>query len=76
MKAVKATYQDGKITLSESPPEAGPIDVLVVFPDATEDPWQAILAEKTPRPAFAKFVKECEKEIAKGRAKPLDLGQL
>jgi hypothetical protein len=34
------------------------------------------LAEDTPRPAFAKFAKECLEKIAKGKAKPLDLDQL
>jgi hypothetical protein len=76
MKAVKATYENGKITLSETPPEPGPMDVLVVFPEATDDPWQGILAEQTPRPAFAKFAKECLEKIAKGKAKPLELDQL
>jgi hypothetical protein len=76
MKAVKATYRNGRITLSEKPPEPGPFEVLVVFPEATDDPWESILAEQTPRPAFAKFVKSCLKDIAKGKAKPLDLDQL
>ena len=47
-----------------------------VFPEATDDPWQHILAEQTPRPAFVKFAKECLDQIAKGKAKPLELDQL
>src|SRR6516164_7051719 len=69
MKAIKATYADGQITLAEKPPEKGPIEVLVVFPDEKDDPWGAILAEQTPRPAFAKFAEECLDKIAKGKAK-------
>ena len=76
MKAVKATYVNGQINFSEKPPERGPVDVLVVFPEAADDPWESILAEQTPRPAFAKFAKECLEQIAKGKAKPLELDQL
>lgn len=76
MKAIKATYMNGKITFSEKPPETGPVEVLVVFPEAADDSWQAILAEQTPRPAFAEFAKQCLDKIAKGKAKPLELDQL
>ena len=76
MKAIKATYKNGKITLSEKPTEAGPMEVLVVFPEASDDPWSSILAETTPRPAFARFAQDCLEDIAKGKAKPLDLDQL
>lgn len=76
MKAVKATYANGQITLSEKPSEPGPVEVLVVFPEATDDPWQGILGEQKPRRAFVEFAKECLDKIAKGKAKPLDLDQL
>jgi hypothetical protein len=76
MKAVKATYTNGQITFSETPPETGPVDVLVVFPEPADDPWQAILTEQAPRPAFVEFAKECLEKIAKGKAKPLELDQL
>ena len=74
MKAVKATYANGQITFTETPPQTGPVEVLIVFPE--DDPWQAILTEQTPRPAFAEFAKECLEQIAKGKAKPLQLDQL
>jgi hypothetical protein len=76
MKAVKATYENGKITLSETPPEPGPMEVLVVFPEAADDPWQQILGDPTPRPALTQWVKEVEEEIARGKATPLDPEQL
>lgn len=76
MKAVKAIYEKGKIVLSETPSETGPMEVVVVFPEAADDPWAGILAETTPRPAFAKFAQECLEKIAKGKAKPLELDQL
>lgn len=75
MKAVKATYKNGKVIFSETPPQPGLVEVLVVFPEAADDPWESILAEKTVRPAFAEFAKSCRKEIAKGKAKPLKLDQ-
>jgi hypothetical protein len=76
MKAVKATYAGGKITFAETPPDKGPVEVLVVFPEDADDPWKDILAEQTPRPAFAKFAQECLEKIGKGKAKPLDLDRL
>jgi len=41
-----------------------------------EDPWRDILAEQTPRPAFAEFAKSCLEKIAKGKGKPLKLDDL
>ncbi|MDZ4688901.1 MAG: hypothetical protein SH850_27815 [Planctomycetaceae bacterium] len=76
MKAVKAIYRNGQITFAEKPADTGPVEVLVVFPDVADDRWEAILNEETPRPAFLKFVEECQAEIQKGRAKPLNLERL
>ena len=76
MRAVKATYLRGQVTLSELPAEQGPVEVLVVFPEPADDPWESILAEKTMRPAFAQYVAECLEEIKQGKTKPLDLDQL
>jgi len=76
MKAVKATYKNGKITLSEKLLEKGPMEVLVVFPEATDDPWQQILSDPTPRPALTQWMKEVEEEIAQGKTTPLDLDRL
>ena len=76
MKAVKAIYEKGKIKLSEKPADQGPTEVLVVFPEPADDPWEAILNEQTPRPSFLKFVEECKAEIRQGKAKPLNLDDL
>ncbi len=73
MKAVKGIYKDGKLELREPAPETGPVDVLVVFPESEPDPWQAILNETAPRPAFAKYVEEALEEIAQGNATPLNM---
>ncbi len=78
MKAVKAVYQNGQITLCEPVPnaETGPTNVLVVFPEEAEDPWRSILEDSTPRPALDKYVQECLDEIAQGKSEPLNLQQL
>lgn len=76
MKAIKATYENGKVTLAERPSEPGPMEVLVVFPEAADDRWREILQERRLRPAFAKFAEKCLKEIKKGKAKPFKLDDL
>jgi hypothetical protein len=76
VKAIKATYKNGRIKLSEKPPDSGPLEVLVVFPEVADHPWESILNETTPRPAFVEFANKCLADIAKGKAKPLELNQL
>lgn len=76
MKAVKAIYEKGQLKFEEPVPEEGPIEVVVVFPQVTDDPWERIENEPGPRPAFAKFMQECEDKIDQGQAKPLDLKDL
>jgi hypothetical protein len=72
MKAVKAIYIDGQITLSELPVFSEPVEVLVVFPEATDDPWLDLLLESAPRPALSKRIKDLEEEIIQGKAIPLN----
>jgi len=76
MKAVKAIYDKGTLKLAEPAPEEGPVEVVVVFPEQTDDPWERIENEPTLRPAFAKFMQECQEQIDQGQAKPLDLNDL
>lgn len=77
MKAIKALYQNGSITLSEpAPANGGPLEVLVIFPELEVDPWDRILNDPIPRPAFQNYAQECLEEIAQGKAEPLDLNQL
>ena len=76
MKAVKATFENGRLTLVEPPPETGPVDVLVVFPEQPDDPWLGILAEESPRTAFTLFAQECLEQIQSGQASPMKLDQL
>jgi hypothetical protein len=76
MKAVKATYENGHVTLAEAPPSSGPIEVLVVFPEAADDPWEQILANPTARPELSRWVAEIETEIAQGKTRPLKIEDL
>ena len=76
MKALKGIYENGHLILSEPAPEAGPVEVMVVFPDDTDDPWARIEAEPAPRAAFAQLMQECEDQIAQGKPESLDVNQL
>ncbi len=76
MKAVKATYENGQITLTESPPSGGPIEVLVVFPEKSDDPWERILSDPTRSPELSKWITEVESEIAAGNTSPLTIDKL
>ena len=78
MKAIQGVYENGQIKLSEAAPtsDGEPVNVLVVFPDEADDPWQKILEDTSPRPALEEYVKQCREEIAQGKAQPLNLDQL
>jgi hypothetical protein len=76
LKALKGIYEHGRLTLSEQAPEEGPVEVLVVFPEGIHEAWERIRTEPVPRPAFAKFMRDCEEQIAQGKAEPLDMNQL
>jgi hypothetical protein len=77
LKAIKGTYKDGRVELSEPVPDGeGPVEVLVVFPDVASDPWQSILEDSRPRPIMEQWMNEVEKEIAEGKAEPLDPNKL
>ncbi len=78
MKAIRGKYQKGKITLLEPAPEdgEGPVDVLVVFPEAADDPWKAILDDASPRPALSALADESLRRFREGKTAPLDLDKL
>ena len=50
MKAIQGVYENGQIKLSEPAPisDGEPVNVLVVFPEEVEDPWQKILDDPIP----------------------------
>jgi hypothetical protein len=76
MKAIKAVFNAGRVKLTEPAPRKGPVDVLVVFPEPDEDPWEKTLSQKKPRPAFARLMKETVKKVEQGKTLPLDFDQL
>ncbi|HTI50491.1 MAG TPA: hypothetical protein VL475_06050 [Planctomycetaceae bacterium] len=76
MKAIKAQFEGGQIKLSEPAPDAGPVEVLVVFPEAADDPWETILKDPAPRPELVKAAAEIRAEIAAGQSQPLKLDDL
>jgi hypothetical protein len=76
MKAIKAVYDKGQVSLAEPVEQSGPVEVLVVFPDGEPDPWEKILKDTRRRPALDKMIEEVEAEIAAGKTMPLDLNQL
>ena len=78
MKAIQGVYENGQIKLSEPAPvsDGEPVDVLVVFPEEVEAPWQKILNDPRPRAALEKLVREVKEEISQGKVVPLDLDQL
>jgi hypothetical protein len=76
IRAVKASYQNGNIELAEKPDGRRPVEVLVVFPETSDDPWEAILVKKTVGVLVAKFAEECLDGIRIGKAKRLKLKNL
>ena len=76
MKAVKAIYEKGQLKFTEPVPEVGPVDVLVVFPELEEDPWEKILNDPAPRPALTALADELLAEHARGETEPLDIDKL
>jgi hypothetical protein len=75
MQAFEAIYDNGTITFKGKPIE-GIFDVLVILPVSDDDPWERILADKTPRPALAKLVEQARREMEEGKTTPLDLDRL
>jgi hypothetical protein len=67
MKAFKARFENGKVTLNEPVPDSGPVDVLVVFPETVEDPWQTVVHDAPPRTDLSKTAERARLDSA---AKP------
>jgi hypothetical protein len=77
MVAVKGTYfADGRLVLREPVGVTEPVEVVVVFPDSSPDPWVRILTDEKPRPALMAAGDEALAEYHAGRTKPLDPSQL
>lgn len=76
MKAIKGRFEKGEVKLDEPAPAEGPVDVLIVFPELEDDPWERILSDPRPRPALEQWVAEVQAEIAEGKAMPLKIDDL
>lgn len=62
MKAVKARFENGQVTLSELPPATTPADVIVFFPEPADDPWEHILMDPNPCAALEQWVKDVDED--------------
>ena len=70
MKAVRATVEDGNVTLQEPLNVKGRVEAILVVLDA--EPWDALLRDARPRPALAEASREALDEFLSGQATPLD----
>ncbi|MFN0055094.1 MAG: hypothetical protein ACKV0T_23215 [Planctomycetales bacterium] len=48
------------------------MDILVVFPDPADDPWERILSDPAPRPALVQGIAEVREEVAAGKLTTMD----
>jgi hypothetical protein len=70
MRAIKATIQDGNITLDQPIDIKGRVDAIIVLLDP--DPWKALIDDPRPRPALTKASQDALDEYLTGQATPLD----
>lgn len=70
MRAIKATIEDGNITLDEPMPIKGRAEAIVVVLDP--DPWDALIHDPRPRPALTRASQEALDEFLAGQTTPLD----
>jgi ABC-type nitrate/sulfonate/bicarbonate transport system ATPase subunit len=76
MKAIKAKYKNGKVTLSEPPPCDEADEVLVIFQNDAEEPWDRILKDTSRRPKLEREIEKVKRQIARGETKPLRIEDL
>jgi len=72
MKIVKARFENGKVQLTEPPPESGPVDVEVVFLDEDDRRWDEIINDDTLRPDLSKEADQVLSDHRAGKTKPLN----
>lgn len=70
MQAIKATVQDGFVTLNERVDLKGRFDAVLVLLDP--DPWDLLVQDPRSRPELVKARQEALQDYAEGRTKPLD----
>jgi hypothetical protein len=72
MKILKAKYQNGQVSLAEPAPEAGPVDVEVVFLDADDRRWDEIIRGSATRPALSAEADQVLEDYRAGKTSTLD----
>ena len=72
MKILKGKYENGQVKLTEPAPEAGPVDVEVVFLDRDDRCWDEIICDSAPRPALFAEADQVLKDYRTGKTSPLD----
>ena len=72
MKILKGKYENGQVKLTEPAPEAGPVDVEVVFLDRDDRCWDEIIRDSAPRPALSAEAGQVLKDYRTGKTSPLD----
>ena len=76
MKILKGKYENGQVSLAEPAPEAGPVDVEVVFLDPDDRRWDEIIRNPGPRPALSAEADQVLDDYRAGKSAPLDAGKL
>ena len=72
MKILKAKYENGQVKLTEPAPEAGPVDVEVVFLDRDDQRWDEIIRDLGLRPALCAEADQVLEDYRAGKTAPLD----
>ena len=72
MKILKAKYENGRVSLIESAPEPGPVDVEVVFLDPDDRHWDESIRDRAPRPDLSAEADQVLQDFRAGKTAPLD----
>jgi hypothetical protein len=72
MKILKAKYENGQVKLTEPAPEAGPVDVEVVFLDRDDQRWEEIIRDPGLRPTLCAEADQVLEDYRAGKTAPLD----
>ena len=72
MKVLKGKYENGKVRLTEPPPNMGSADVEIVFFDDDDQRWSDIISNPTERPALSQEADQVLANHRAGKTSPLD----
>lgn len=71
MKAIRVTYNEGKVELLEPTDIRGPVEGFLIL--AEPDPWSQLLQDPTPRPDLSAEADKALADLDAGRTTPLEL---